>query len=179
MTSKTKKDPATLKKEKEQALRDWTEDKILLANTWIDEEKTQIGRKLVRGGVYMCELGQNIGNEQGELRPVIVISNDLINTSSGNVNVVPLSKTLKKKAYRDKNGDLKFLDQPRLQSHYFLKKSKYSFLGFDSAAMTEVSRAVSKVRIKTHLGDISEDDLDRIITRVEWVYGIKKSLRKS
>lgn len=180
MTNQTKKDIATIKKEKEKAIRDWTEDKIAVANKWIDEEKIQMGRKLVRGGVYMCDLGENIGNEQGELRPVIVISNNLINTSSGNVNVVPLSKTLKKKFIRNDKGVIeRYLDEPRLQSHYFLKKAKYTFLGFDSAAMAEVSRAVSKVRIKTHLGDLTEGDLNKIIKRVEWVYGIRKSMRKN
>ncbi|MBC9720402.1 MAG: type II toxin-antitoxin system PemK/MazF family toxin [Lactobacillus sp.] len=161
-----------IKVAKEQELRNWTNDKVILANQWIDEESTQIARKLVRGGIYMCELGKNIGNEQGELRPVVVISNNLINTSSGNVNIVPLSKTLKKKFVVKEDGTREFLDIPRMKSHYFLKKSKYSFLMYDSAAMAEVSRAVSKVRISTHLGDISDSDLNKIIARVKWVYDL-------
>jgi mRNA interferase MazF len=162
--------------DKEKVLRTWTEEKIILSRQWIDDEQNQIKRQLKRGGVYMCELAENIGNEQGELRPVVVISNDIINNSSGNVVVVPLTKNLKKK-FVIEDGKKKFLNQPKHHSHYFLLKSKYQFLQFDSAAMTEVSRPVSKVRIKTHLGDISDGDLRKIVTRIEWVFGIKKSQR--
>ncbi|WP_338782431.1 type II toxin-antitoxin system PemK/MazF family toxin [Metabacillus sp. FJAT-52054] len=181
------KDMETLKTEKEADIREWTERKIVVSKQWIEEEETQKGRNFIRGGIYMCELGENIGNEQGEVRPVIVISNDLINTTSGNVFIVPLTKNLKKKVkrdgnrqvIRDTNGRVVYLDVPKMQSHYFLRKSKYDFLTHDSAAMTEVSRAVSKIRITTHLGTISDSDLEKISTRLEWVMGIRKSNRKS
>ncbi|PUB08192.1 type II toxin-antitoxin system PemK/MazF family toxin [Paenisporosarcina sp. OV554] len=186
MKGKTPQEIEKLKKEKEKKIRTWTEDKIVISKDWIEDERGQIGRNIIRGGVYMCALGENIGSEQGELRPVIVISNDLINTSSGNVYVVPLTKNLKRKVkkdterqvVRDKDGRIEYLDEPKLQSHYFLKTDKYDFLEYDSAAMAEVSRAVSKIRIKTHLGDLLPGDLKRISTRLEWVLGIKTSSRK-
>ena len=167
-------------------LQQWTTKKIELSEEWIEKEEQQIARNLVRGGIYMCELGENIGSEQGSLRPVVVISNDLINRSSGNIFVVPLTKTLKKKIQigadkkpvRDKDGKIIFLNEPKMQSHYFLRKQKYTFLQHDSAAMCEVSRAVSKIRISTHLGNIESTDINKIETRLEWVLGIKKSQRK-
>lgn len=173
-------DIETRKAKKKTQIQAWTNDKIVFATDWIDNEGTQTKRNLIRGGIYMCELGENIGNEQGELRPVLVISNDMINTTSGNVYVIPLTKNLKKKPQkdaqrnimRDEEGNILFLDEPKLKSHYFLKKSKYTFLGFDSAAMTEVSRAVSKIRIKTHLGNISNNDISKISTRLKWVLGL-------
>lgn len=186
MMKKTPEEIKALIKAKEDKIRTWTEEKVVTSKEWIENEETQIKRNLIRGGVYMCALGENIGSEQGELRPVIVISNDLINTSSGNVYIVPLTKNLKKKIKKDSNrnvvrdgrGNLVFLDEPKLQSHYFLKKKKYNFLEHDSAAMAEVSRAVSKIRIKTHLGTLDTGDLKRISTRLEWVLGIKTSSRK-
>lgn len=186
MKKKTPEEIEKLKEEKEKKIHAWSANKIVISKEWIEDEQGQIARNIIRGGVYMCALGENIGSEQGELRPVIVISNDLINTSSGNVYVVPLTKNLKKKVrkdakkqvVKDENGRVLYLDEPKLQSHYFLKKDKYNFLEYDSAAMAEVSRAVSKIRIKTHLGTLLTGDLQRISTRLEWVLGIKTSNRK-
>jgi len=161
------------KAEKEDALRTWIEKKVNLAHEWIDNEKKQKSRGIIRGGFYMCELGENVGAEQGEYRPALVVSNDTINSTSGNVSVIPLTKNLKKKVIKDKQGNLvKVLDQPRLSSHYFLKKGKYSFLDHDSAVLGEETKTISKVRIGEHKGNIDSGDMDRIITRVKWVYGI-------
>lgn len=161
------------KAEKEDALRNWIETKVNLAHEWIDNEKKQKSRGIIRGGVYMCELGENIGAEQGEYRPALVVSNDLINSSSGNVSVIPLTKNLKKKVRRDKQGKvIEVLNKPRLSSHYFLKKSKYDFLDYDSAVLGEETKTISKVRIGEHKGNIDSGDMDRIMTRVKWVYGI-------
>ncbi|MDQ0257956.1 mRNA interferase MazF [Evansella vedderi] len=161
------------KAEKESALRSWIETKVNLSNDWIDNEKTQSKRGIIRGGVYMCQLGENIGTEQGEHRPVLVVSNDLINSTSGNVSVIPLTKNLKKKVLRDKEGKVKeVLNKPQYRSHYFLLKRKYTFLEHDSAVLGEETKTVSKVRIGDHKGDISPGDLDKIITRVKWVFGI-------
>lgn len=168
-----KKPIAEQKTEKEAALRVWTEKKISLSKDWIDNEKTQKARGIIRGGVYMCELGENVGAEQGEYRPALVVSNDLINTTSGNVSVIPLTKNLKKKVKKDKQGKVvEVLEQPRLSSHYFLRKNKYSFLDHDSAVLGEETKTISKVRIGEHKGNIDSGDMDRIMTRVKWVYGI-------
>lgn len=161
------------KEEKEAALKVWSEKKISLSKDWIDNSKTQKARGIIRGGVYMCELGENIGAEQGEHRPALVVSNDMINSSSGNVSVIPLTKNLKKKVRRDKQGNIiEVLDKPRLNSHYFLKKSKYSFLDHDSAVLGEETKTISKIRIGEHKGDIDDGDMNRIMNRVKWVYGI-------
>lgn len=167
MTDKTKKDQ---KKEKESALRTWIEQKVTLANHWIDDEKKQKGRGIIRGGIYMCELGENIGAEQGEYRPVLVVSNDLINSTSGNVTVIPLTKNLKKKVKKDKSGKvIEVLNQPQYRSHYFLKINKYNFLEYNSAVLGEETKTVSKVRLGEHKGNIDSDDMDKIMIRVKWV----------
>lgn len=172
-----KRERLRLKKaDKKRKLDKWHSKKIELANNWIENEVTQKKRGIIRGGVYMCELGENIGAEQGEYRPVIVVSNDQINSSSGNVSVVPLTKNLKKKAVFDKNGKIiKYLNEPRYNSHYFLFKSKYSFLDYDSAVLGEETKTVSKVRLKEHKGNIDPEDMKKIMIRIEWVLGLEKA----
>lgn len=47
--------------------------------------------KVSRGEVWQCELGQNIGSEQNESRPVLIIQNDVTNTHSPNTIIAPLT----------------------------------------------------------------------------------------
>ncbi|WP_169449372.1 type II toxin-antitoxin system PemK/MazF family toxin, partial [Paenibacillus assamensis] len=88
------------KQAKETSINSWQPEKISLASEWIEHEETIKGKGVVRGAIHYCALGQNIGNEQNEDRPVIIVSSDRINSTSGNVLVAPLSKTLKSKIDR-------------------------------------------------------------------------------
>ncbi|MGK5654552.1 type II toxin-antitoxin system PemK/MazF family toxin [Brevibacillus formosus] len=172
---KSPADIAKAKVKKASLINAWKPKKILLAHDYIDNEGTQMNRKMVRGAVHLCHFGENIGSEQNEERPVIVISNDRINSKSGNVLVIPLTKTLKKKKnsqgqeIQTKSG----LPVPHYDSHYFLFKSKYTFLSYDSAAKAEETTAVSKIRLGLHLGTINDpDDIQRLEVRVKWVFGL-------
>lgn len=161
------KEKEAKKVEKEAALRAWNEKKIEIAKDWIENETTQRGRKLKQGAVYMCTFGENIGAEINtdleEVRPVLVVSNDLINQTADNVTIVPLTKHLK---YRKNRKGQKM---PKFNSQYFLFKSKYSFLTYDSAVKGEEMKTVSKIRITTKMGNIDDADLKRILARLEWV----------
>ncbi|AWB46020.1 MazF family transcriptional regulator [Paenibacillus sp. CAA11] len=163
------------KKLKEEQILAWKPVKIQLAHQWIDNEKTQMGRKMVRGAVHFCNFGENIGCEQNEERPVVIISNNTVNSTSGNVLVIPLTKNLKSKT-NFKTGQAvvtrEGLPVPRFQSHYFLFKHKYDFLAYDSAAKTEETTSVSKIRLKEHLGNLDEEDINRLENRVKWTFGL-------
>lgn len=166
---------ARLKKQKEEQILKWKPIKIGLAHYWIENEKTQMSRKLTRGAVHFCNFGENIGCEQNEERPVVIISNNTVNSTSGNVLVIPLTKNLKSKT-NFKTGQAVLTRDgfpvPRFQSHYFLFQQKYSFLAFDSAAKTEETTSVSKVRLKEHLGNLDEEDINRLENRVKWTFGL-------
>lgn len=151
------------KADKERALRAWTEEKIRLSKDWIDNETAQKRRNMVRGAIHLCKLGENIGSEQNEERPVLIISNDLMNSTGGNVTVIPLTSRLSKKPGTN---------QPKFRSHYFLLKSKYQFLTYDSAVKAEDITTVSKIRLGDHLGTINADDLQKIAIRVKWAFGL-------
>lgn len=159
---------------KTESLNKWFTTKEGLSHKWIEEGPSQKGRQIIRGGVYMCHLGDNVGDEHGKHRPVLVISNKLINTTSGNVTVVPLTTTLKKKVIRDnQTGRKQVLDTPRFRSHYFLKKNKYNFLDDTSATLGEETKTVSKVRLGAYKGTITDHDLKKVLRCVEWVVGLR------
>lgn len=158
------------KQQKEQALNDWFPLKIKLAKRFIADPKKQASRNMVKGSVHLCELGENLGSEQGEERPVLIVSNDRINSSSSNVKIIPLSKNLKKKTIKNRKG--KIIEVPRMRTHFFLKKSKYPFLTHDSAAMAEGITTVSKVRIGKHMGELHEQDLKAVLSRLKWIFDL-------
>lgn len=164
------------KRAKEQSINSWHPEKINLAHEWIDQEKAIKGKGVVRGAVHYCSLGQNIGNEQNEDRPVIIVSSDRINSTSGNVLVAPLSKTLKPKLDRETRQPVLTANGkpiPKFSSHTFLFKDKYDFLTYDSAVMTEEIKSVSKARLKDHLGTVNDPaDLRRLDTRIKWSLGL-------
>lgn len=163
------------KRLKTKQLTDWFPVKIEMAHYWIEHEKTQMKRNMTRGAVHFCHFGENIGCEQNEERPVVIVSNNTVNSTSGNVLVVPLTKNLKIRTV-PKTGEAVLTKDgkpiPRFQSHYFLFKSKYDFLAFDSAAKTEETTSVSKVRLKEHLGNLDEEDINRLENRLKWSFGI-------
>jgi mRNA interferase MazF len=155
---------------KEAALNEWHPRKIEMAKLFIDEEEAQKSRNLVKGAIHLCELGENIGSEQSEERPVLIVSNNRINSSATNVKIIPLSKTLKKKVIKNRKG--KEQTVPKVGTHYFLEKDKYTFLTYNSAAMAEGITTVSKIRLGKHLGNITERDLNAIMSRLKWVFDL-------
>lgn len=150
---------------KENALKTWMNEKITLSKKWIDDESAQKRRSMVQGAVHVCSLGENIGSEQNEERPVLVISNNVINSTGGNVIVIPLTSRLSTKQFKGKTI-------PKYRSHYFLYMSKYDFLTYNSALKCEDTITVSKIRLKEHLGNIDSDDLQRVLTRQKWVFNM-------
>lgn len=159
-----------VKQKKEKDLNAWQPRKVKMALEFIDDEQIQQKRNFVKGAIHLCELGENIGSEQNEERPVLIVSNNRINSTATNVKVIPLSKTLKTKEITNRKG--KKQSVPKLGTHFFLKKDKYSFLTYDSAAMAEGITTVSKIRLGKHLGEISEDDLRKVLSRLKWVFDL-------
>ena len=151
--------------EKYKALLEWQMKKIDLSCDWIDNSQTQISRHPIQGAIHQCQLGENIGNEQGEHRPVLIVSNNTMNSTSGNVVIVPLTKSLKTKTV---NGRI----VPRYPTNYFLYTNNYSFLQHDSAVLANEVRSISKVRLGAHLGSIDQDDLEKVLARLKRVIGL-------
>lgn len=152
-----------LKVAKESALNIWNVKKIELAKKWIDNSEIQRKRSMIQNAVYLCDLGENIGSEQSNFRPVVIISNNKFNNGN-NVVIVPLSTTLKTTI--NKKG----VEVPKYRTHYFLKKSKYTFLSKDSCAKCEHITTVSRIRLGAYLGSIDSEDLDKIKIRISGIF---------
>ena len=95
-----------------------------------------------RGDIYLADLGERTGSEQGGKRPVVVLQNDVGNYYSPNITIVPLTSKDKKP------------DQP---THYELVNVR----GLDtrSTALGECVETISKQRVIRYMGRLKKKEL--------------------
>ncbi len=113
-----------------------------------------VNSKIVRGTVYFAELGENVGHEKSNSRPVLIISNDQNNLTSTNVIVAIMTDAENKKK---PDGTIKLLP-----TQYLMKKVDYPFLSFDSIVQFEDIRTLSKVRLKFNMGLVNPENLKKM-----------------
>lgn len=100
-------------------------------------------KSYTRGSVWYVNLGENkVGNEQEGTRPAVIVSNDMNNKYSPNVNVVIATTKVKKK------NDLPV----------HVKASLHR----ESCFMCEQIITVSKQRLKNYIGRLNEDKMEEI-----------------
>ena len=93
-----------------------------------------------RYDILMADMSGTIGSEQGGLRPVVVIQNDIGNIYSSTTIVMPLSTKLKS------------LNQP---THTLIKRSNDTGLKADSILLGEQMRVISNQRIIKKIGSVT------------------------
>lgn len=85
-----------------------------------------------RGDIYYADLSPVIGSEQGGVRPVLVIQNDIGNRYSPTVIVVAITSQIKK---------------AKLPTHVEISAHKYN-LERDSVVLMEQIRTIDKQRLR-------------------------------
>lgn len=142
-------------------LHKWSTHKTKLHEKF--SRNNQARWRVPRSAIYGCFLGENIGFEKSGLdsRPVLIVSNPSVNNGSGNVVIIPLSKTIK---WEDpiKKDKLKY------DSHYILYMNKYNKLTNDSAVQCEDIRVVSKSRLGNLICFVEPDDMREINKRIKF-----------
>lgn len=97
---------------------------------------------VLRGDIYYADLGKTIGSEQGGIRPVLIIQNDMGNIHSPTVITAAITSQNKR----------------CLPTHYSLKGLKCG-LTKDSTVMMEQIRTLDKCRLLSKVGHIDIDSL--------------------
>lgn len=104
-----------------------------------------------RYDIVQADLGKTIGSEQGGIRPVLIIQNDVGNIYSSCTIVMPLSSRLKS------------LNQP---THTLIKRSMDTGLKTDSILLGEQMRVISSQRIICKIGTVTDEEERKEIRRV-------------
>ena len=110
-----------------------------------------------RGDMFYADLSPVVGSEQGGIRPVLIIQNDVGNKHSPTVIAAAItSQTTKNK----------------LPTHIEIKPQE-SGLKSDSIVLTEQIRTIDKSRLKETLGHINDE---RIINELNNALGVSFGL---
>ncbi len=98
--------------------------------------------ELIKGDIYLVNFNPSKGGEIGKLRPAIIMSSEVENTMLSTVIVIPLSTVIEDNAlpYR----------YPITKREKLKEKS--------DACIYEI-RALSKIRVKEKLGQITQNEL--------------------
>lgn len=100
---------------------------------------------VLRGQIYMADLGIGKGSEQSGLRPVIVVQNDVGNKFSPTVIVATITSRINK---------------AKLPTHVLIDTE--CGLEQTSVALFEQIRTIDKSRLSKYIGKVDENTLDKI-----------------
>ena len=102
--------------------------------------------KVRRGDLFYADLSPVVGSEQGGVRPVIVVQNDVGNKYSRTIIVAPVTSQMNK---------------AKLPTHVKIKGNKYG-LPKNSVALMEQLRTIDKKRLREKIGSFSNDIMNKI-----------------
>lgn len=144
-------------------LNNWSADKEVLATNFFDNEQTIKGIKVSKGEIYNCYIGENIGHEQSNNRPVLIVSSNFFNDRTSTVTIAPLSTNIVTKIVKKSGRNRRVL---KFKSQYRLHKRKFPFLIEDSVVKLDQLKTVCKSRLINKIGELDSDTLNGIKTKL-------------
>lgn len=111
---------------------------------------------LKRGDVYYADLNPVVGSEQGGVRPVLVIQNDIGNKYSPTIIVAAITSKINK---------------AQLPTHVEIAADDSS-LDRDSVILLEQIRTIDKKRLKSEVAKLNGNILERVNNAIEISLGL-------
>lgn len=102
--------------------------------------------EVVRGDIYYADLSPVVGSEQGGVRPVLVVQNNIGNKYSPTVIIAAITSQLSK---------------AKLPTHIELNKNKFNLVK-DSVVLLEQIRTLDKRRLKEKVCSIDEQTMQAV-----------------
>ncbi|MEA4833218.1 Endoribonuclease EndoA [bioreactor metagenome] len=99
-----------------------------------------------RGDIYYADLSPVVGSEQGGIRPVVIVQNDIGNRHSPTVIAAAITSRT---------------DKTRLPTHIEVYADKYG-LEKDSVILLEQVRTIDKTRLKERMGHLEDDLMQKV-----------------
>ena len=99
-----------------------------------------------RGDIYYADLSPVVGSEQGGMRPVLIVQNDIGNKHSPTVIAAAITSRL---------------DKAKLPTHIEIDASAYG-IERDSVILLEQLRTIDKKRLKDKVCHLDTEILDRV-----------------
>ncbi len=99
-----------------------------------------------KGDIYYADLSPVIGSEQGGVRPVLIVQNDIGNRYSPTVIIAAITSQINK---------------AKLPTHVEIKSDDYG-LSKDSVLLLEQIRTIDKRRLGEKIGHVKEDIIEKV-----------------
>lgn len=99
-----------------------------------------------RGEIYFADLSPVVGSEQGGVRPVLILQNDVVNQHSPTVIVAAITTRVQKK---------------RLPTHVLLTKTETP-LAHNSVILLEQVRTIDKQRLQDRIAKIGPQRMKEV-----------------
>lgn len=99
-----------------------------------------------RGDIFYADLSPVVGSEQGGVRPVLIIQNDVGNKHSPTVICAAVTSQINK---------------AKLPTHIEVECAKYSLVK-DSVVLLEQIRTIDKKRLREKIGHIDNELMERV-----------------
>ena len=99
-----------------------------------------------RGELYYADLSPVLGSEQGGVRPVLILQNDIGNKYSPTVIIAAITSKLFK---------------AKLPTHIQLDAESYG-LSKDSIILLEQIRTIDKLRLNNKIGELNEEKMKEV-----------------
>ncbi len=109
-----------------------------------------------RGDIYYADLSPVIGSEQGGVRPVLIIQNDVGNKYSPTVIATAITSQINK---------------AKMPTHIELDANEYG-LSKDSVVLAEQIRTIDKKRLKEKIGHLDDDLMNKVNQALEISFGL-------
>lgn len=113
-----------------------------------------------RGDIYYADLSPVIGSEQGGMRPVLIVQNDVGNKYSPTVIAAAITSR-------------KF--KANLPTHINVNADECG-LPKDSVVLLEQIRTIDKQRLKEKMGNLPDNDMDKINKALSVSFGLGVNL---
>ncbi len=109
-----------------------------------------------RGDIFYADLSPVIGSEQGGVRPVLIVQNDIGNKYSPTVIAAAITSQINK---------------AKLPTHIEISAREYG-LAKDSVILLEQIRTIDKVRIREKIGGLDEELMERVNEAIGISFGL-------
>ena len=109
-----------------------------------------------RGDIYYADLSPVVGSEQGGIRPVLIIQNDVGNKFSPTVIAAAITSKINK---------------AKMPTHIELSAKDYG-LNKDSVILTEQIRTLDKRRLKERIGKLDGELMDKVDEALSISFGL-------
>ncbi len=111
-----------------------------------------------RGDIYYADLSPVVGSEQGGVRPVLIIQNDIGNKYSPTVIAAAITSKINK---------------AKMPTHIELLAKDYGLLK-DSVILTEQIRTIDKKRLRERIGRLDDELMKKVNKALNVSFGLQE-----